>query len=267
MPDIKFHNDTDGEFDSKNPLVTKIRKVKALKNSKWLRDEIIITLDFYHRNYPNIPEKKSKELKQLSDNLNNLALKLNKNINDKYRNINGVYMKLMNFNSLNANHTGKGLSGASNLDKVIYLEFENDKATLSKLANKITQMINMNEECLNYDVEDDLEYEVQEGKLFSRVHRFRERDSTIVQLKKIQVLNEKGTLNCEGCDFNFKNAYGSHGENFIECHHVLPVSKMLPGAKTKLDDLCVLCSNCHRMIHRKAPWLSLDELKEIIIKR
>ena len=56
MPDIKFYNDTDGEFDSKNPLVTKIKKVKSLKNSKWLRDEIIITLDFYQivKNHSNI---------------------------------------------------------------------------------------------------------------------------------------------------------------------------------------------------------------------
>ena len=44
-------------------------------------------------------------------------------------------------------------------------------------------------------------------------------------------------------------------------------SKMLPGASTRLEDLCLLCSNCHRMIHRKTPWLSLKELKKLINTR
>lgn len=267
MVDIKFSDGAKGEFNFNNPSQIKIEKVKSPKNSKWLRDEIIITLDFYHNNYPNIPDKNSKELKELSLKLNKLGLKLNKNRNEKYRNTNGVYMKLMNFHSLNPHHTSKGLSGASELDKKIFLEFENDKITLSRISNNIINMINLNEPCISYDEDDDIDYEVQEGKLYQRVHRFRERDRTIVRLKKIKVLNEKGSLNCEGCDFNFKKAYGSHGENFIECHHILPVSKMLPGASTRLEDLCLLCSNCHRMIHRKTPWLSLKELKKLINTR
>ena len=36
--------------------------------------------------------------------------------------------------------------------------------------------------------------------------------------------------------------------------------------KTKLVDLVLLCSNCHRMVHRKKPWLNLEELMELIIK-
>jgi 5-methylcytosine-specific restriction protein A len=34
-----------------------------------------------------------------------------------------------------------------------------------------------------------------------------------------------------------------------------------PGAKTRLSDLHLLCANCHRMVHAKRPWLTLDELK------
>ena len=29
------------------------------------------------------------------------------------------------------------------------------------------------------------------------------------------------------------------------------------------EDLSLLCSNCHRMIHRKKKWLTIDELKNI----
>ncbi|WP_352230624.1 MULTISPECIES: HNH endonuclease [Asaia] len=40
-----------------------------------------------------------------------------------------------------------------------------------------------------------------------------------------------------------------------------------PGTKTKLSDLALLCANCHRMIHARRPWLSLDELRQIITPR
>ncbi len=34
--------------------------------------------------------------------------------------------------------------------------------------------------------------------------------------------------------------------------------------QTSVDDITVLCANCHRMIHRRKPALSLTELKQII---
>jgi hypothetical protein len=36
------------------------------------------------------------------------------------------------------------------------------------------------------------------------------------------------------------------------------VHQLLPGSKTKLADLHLLCANCHRMIHARRPWLTLD---------
>jgi 5-methylcytosine-specific restriction protein A len=33
------------------------------------------------------------------------------------------------------------------------------------------------------------------------------------------------------------------------------------GMATKLSDLALLCANCHRMIHARRPWLSMDELR------
>ncbi|WP_370157507.1 HNH endonuclease [Bradyrhizobium ottawaense] len=65
--------------------------------------------------------------------------------------------------------------------------------------------------------------------------------------------------------FNFSAKYGERGHGFIECHHARPVSNLQPGEKTKLDDLILLCANCHRMVHSRRPWLSLEELRQIII--
>jgi 5-methylcytosine-specific restriction protein A len=57
---------------------------------------------------------------------------------------------------------------------------------------------------------------------------------------------------CQACGFNFADTYGSIGENFIEAHHLTPLSS-LHGQALLLDprtDFAVLCANCHRMIHR-----------------
>ena len=32
----------------------------------------------------------------------------------------------------------------------------------------------------------------------------------------------------------------------------------------QLEYLALLCANCHRMIHRRSPWLSVDELKSVL---
>jgi hypothetical protein len=48
-----------------------------------------------------------------------------------------------------------------------------------------------------------------------------------------------------------------------ECHHVVPLH--VSGATTtKLADLAILCANCHRMIHRGDPWLTPDELRDLV---
>ena len=36
---------------------------------------------------------------------------------------------------------------------------------------------------------------------------------------------------------------------------------MQPGSRTKLGDLATLCSNCHRMAHRRREPLCLEEIK------
>ena len=67
--------------------------------------------------------------------------------------------------------------------------------------------------------------------------------------------------------FDFKEKYGSRGDGFIECHHRIPLSEAKSEIKPKLSDFALLCSNCHRMIHRKKKWLSVNELKKIFNKR
>ncbi|WNH12558.1 HNH endonuclease [Thalassobellus suaedae] len=103
--------------------------------------------------------------------------------------------------------------------------------------------------------------ESEEGKWNYALHRYRERDRSLVQKRKASAVN----LLCECCNFDFSSAYPNLGDGFIECHHKIPINK---GERiTKLDDLALVCANCHRMLHRKNKqnkYLTVKELKEII---
>lgn len=64
----------------------------------------------------------------------------------------------------------------------------------------------------------------------------------------------------------FGAVYGPRGVDFIECHHVKPLSEIEIERKTRLDDLALVCANCHRMIHAKRPWLTIKQLHEIVAR-
>ena len=90
-----------------------------------------------------------------------------------------------------------------------------------------------------------------EGAKQLRSHYRRERSSKLISTKKEQFQKEHGSLFCEICGFSFNNTYPeSLGKGFIEAHHKIPLSKIESTVKTTLDDLLLVCSNCHRMIHR-----------------
>lgn len=83
-----------------------------------------------------------------------------------------------------------------------------------------------------------------------KLHRYRERNTKITEQKKRQFKLKNGALFCENCDFDFEKEFGFLGMDFIEVHHIKPLHLLTEHSLTKLEDLMLLCSNCHRMIHR-----------------
>lgn len=76
----------------------------------------------------------------------------------------------------------------------------------------------------------------------------------------------KHGLRCFGCERTLSELYGPLGEGYIEIHHLDPLGERIdsvaPEAKmTTVDDVAPLCPSCHRMIHRRRPALSLDDLR------
>jgi 5-methylcytosine-specific restriction protein A len=70
---------------------------------------------------------------------------------------------------------------------------------------------------------------------------------------------------CQACGFDFRITYGAIGKEVIEVHHKVPVSVM--GGSYSINpvtDLVPVCANCHRMLHRRNPPYSVQELLEIL---
>lgn len=103
-----------------------------------------------------------------------------------------------------------------------------------------------------------------EGKLILKQHLIKERNSEVVKLAKKRFIQKHGKLFCEVCDFDFSIRYGDIGKGYIEGHHTKPVSEMAENEKTKVEDIAIVCANCHRMLHRKRPWLTINDLKKLL---
>ncbi|HEX5758012.1 MAG TPA: HNH endonuclease [Thermoanaerobaculia bacterium] len=67
---------------------------------------------------------------------------------------------------------------------------------------------------------------------------------------------------CRGCGLDFGETYGDLGRGFIHVHHLQPLAEA-EGERSvdPISDLIPLCPNCHAMVHRRRPPLSLEELK------
>ena len=239
-----------------------------MRNPPWHRDEIILALDLYSRLEHRQIHAKNPEIKELSRILNRLPIFNERPDDVKFRNPNGVGLKLSNFLALDNTYSGKGMQSYSQLDKKVFEEFEFNTARLQQLAKQIRAIaadpVLPNQLYLIPEEEEGDINVVEEGAVIYKLHKYRERDVSIVAKKKNIVFEQYGKLLCEACEFDFNVQYGDLGYKFIECHHRTPLAEFTSTSKTTISDLALVCSNCHRMLHRSIGTLSVETLKNMI---
>jgi predicted HNH restriction endonuclease len=103
-----------------------------------------------------------------------------------------------------------------------------------------------------------------EGAEKYKLHISKERNRKLVELAKEKYRATDPKMKCQVCRFSFADCYGDLGKDYIEAHHVFPISDLTKETLTKIEDLAMVCSNCHRMLHRRRPWLSTRELKMLL---
>lgn len=239
---------------------------KKIRNPNWARDEVILALDLYYRSDYNKLGKEHPDVIQLSQILNKLPIHPLTKRAKTFRNPKGVYMKLGNLLHLDTDDDRIGLPSYGSMDKLVMEDFKNQKEVLHDIALSIRQIVNDNKLLsallmIPNEIEVD-EENVNEGKVFYKLHKLRERNSKIIRNKKKTTLQKLGKLECEVCGFDFYKKYGQLGFGFIECHHKKPLSLMKPNDRTTPKDLALVCSNCHRMLHRDINNLSIHNLKD-----
>jgi 5-methylcytosine-specific restriction protein A len=72
---------------------------------------------------------------------------------------------------------------------------------------------------------------------------------------------------CQACELQFHERYGEIGRGFIEAHHLKPIGSLNEGEEVSYDvakDFAVLCSNCHRTIHRTTDPADLVEFRSLL---
>lgn len=99
-----------------------------------------------------------------------------------------------------------------------------------------------------------------EGRSRLVLHLQRERNQTVVRNKKKQA----ASLDCEVCGFSFSSTYGTNASDYCEVHHLLPLSEVEHSIRTALEDLAILCANCHRVVHLHNPPYTLDQVRDMI---
>lgn len=112
------------------------------------------------------------------------------------------------------------------------------------------------------------EVSFKEGRLKFRLHLTKERNYRLVtRAKALWNQKQSGKVICSVCSFSFPEAYGEVGEGFIEAHHTRPIAQLSPDTKISIVDLVPICSNCHSMLHRSRPWLTVEQLHTIVLSQ
>jgi 5-methylcytosine-specific restriction protein A len=231
----------------------------ALTNPDWTFDELILALDLYLKWRPRQPPVDHRDLRELSGLLRRLPLHLAEARGEAFRSANSVRRKLGDYADPDPSYAGKGTKGGQGVHRV-WGRFADDPEALATAVKRIRASADGLTVVLPPE---EGETTAVEGSVVFREHRARERDPRLVRKKKAAVLKATGRLACEACDLDFSERYGPLGDGFIECHHTVPLG---PGSErvTRLSDLAVLCSNCHRMVHRAPRLLTVAELRALL---
>ncbi|MER7834051.1 HNH endonuclease [Streptomyces sp. NPDC095602] len=240
-------------------------QVKAVNNPDWARDEIILACQLVMENGWKGLDAQDARVVELSRLLQLLPIHAETERNEKFRNPNGVARKTFDIATRHPDYQGKPTNGSA-LDRAVLMEFLARPDEMTAAARLIRQGITAGELQSLPLTEDEAfgdDYSAPEGRLLMRRHQARERSKSLRKKKIASVLKRGGRLECEACGFDFERVYGDRGAGYIECHHVVPLHEAGEG-QTRLRDLALICANCHRMIHRRAPWPTPAELRASI---
>jgi len=233
------------------------------RNPPWSRDELTLALDLYLRFRDSLPAKGSAEIADLSALLSQMGRPQVGGDAGTYRNVNGVYMKLMNFRRLDPAYTAVGKVGLRRGNKdeaVVWDDHASDPSALRAAISAIHARI---QDLVGEETSDDAgtagrmartaeQLAALEGKYIKASPEVRERLSRGVERGPIGTLVKRLTsFRCQLCEALGRDPLGflkPNGEPYVEAHHVMPVAGREVGSLSA-SNVITLCANHHRQMH------------------
>lgn len=177
-------------------------------------------------------------------------------------NIKDTLWKRVKFNGISQGNACRidNISGQKNIDD---LQMDLWRQFADLFVSESLESLIVTDSVIRELQEIDPDFCVTEGGQQMVTHVVKERDRSIVLAKKAQALKDN-KLFCEVCTFSFQAVYSA---NYIECHHLVLIGEPSVGERvTRLEDLALVCANCHRMLHTKINnrYLTIPELKDHI---
>lgn len=208
----------------------------------------------------NVPDNGNRSLDgNLNGQVRSLApMGLAKNPNRGYWILTRLGYELVNLCSFSDDYLIECIASLSSKEIKVSIEKVNDNLYVESVVEDLRAKSAYNdyESCLEGDRKKIVSWVYERKKI--------NRDNAIIKRKELGK-----PIVCEACGFDFAKVYGSLGNGFIEVHHNLPLcdceDSYIPDP---LKDLDLVCSNCHRMIHRQRNvTLSVKDIKKILNKK
>jgi len=239
------------------------------RNADWTRDEIILACDLVYLNGWRELRAEYPQVIDLSSLLRQYWIHPVDTRTNTFRNPNSVGRKTTDIATQHPDYQGTPTRG-SKLDKQILDEFLANPAEMHQQAQALRAAI-AGGDVTSDPVDDVTDVDLDgvaatEGGLLEQLHLRRERSRSIRDRALKAHKRKHGIVACEACNFDFAAIYGPRGEDYIECHHRIPLSES-GSTRTRVTDFVLLCSNCHRMIHRYRPWLKFEDLVALVRTR
>jgi len=232
-------------------------------NPDWSEEETILALDLYLSSGRNAISKHDPRVLQLSELLQRIPWPEGTTKNDKFRNNEGVSMKVYNLRSVDL---GRGLRNTI-MDRAVWAKYGNKPEVAARLAAEIRVEIRDHGLQLAAEIQlgdDDTPY--PEGRILTAMHKRRERNPQL-RAKMLGSRKKQGLLYCEMCEWGRSFEFPEYLTAALETHHVVPLSAH-EAQETRLADLALLCSNCHRLIHRaiavQKRWVGIAECAALL---
>ncbi|MGW6263991.1 HNH endonuclease [Cellulosimicrobium funkei] len=233
--------------------------IRPVARPDWSVDELMFALNLYLRTRSDHAYRRTTRVAiALSEQLRMLRIFDPEVRSDpRFRNPNGVSLKLHNFPAIDPEQPNTGMGHGSAADCRVWDDWAHRPHQLAEIF-AIRRERGKSDDVPG-DTGEDEEYEASEGRILFRTHRRYERDRTLAEKKKAAVLRRTGRLACEVCDFDSFQAYDI--DRVVDVHHVVPLHQ-IGQSTTNLDDLAVVCPTCHRVLHKHHPIITPAELRK-----